>query len=170
VRDLLHPLGLADVAVIVSFLAPVSGHGLGLLRALRALCLFRSYRIASRMKHDLPFVRRNYNTNVAATNLFGFLFGMRAMVFETQHGHDPAIANYLDALYFTVATLTPTVFGDVTPTGISGRLLAIVMMIVGISLFMRMVQVLFRPQEGALQALLVRAFRAYERRGPLQAL
>ena len=26
-HDLLHPLGLADVAVIISFLAPVSGHG-----------------------------------------------------------------------------------------------------------------------------------------------
>src|SRR5580704_15740662 len=31
-RDLLHPLGLADVAVIISFLVPISGHGLGFLR------------------------------------------------------------------------------------------------------------------------------------------
>jgi voltage-gated potassium channel len=49
-HDLIHPLGLADIAVIISFLAPVSGHELGFLRVLRALRLFRSYRIASRMK------------------------------------------------------------------------------------------------------------------------
>src|SRR3954467_9263513 len=70
-RDLVHPLGLADIAVIISFLAPISGHDLGFLRALR---LFRSYRIASRMKRDFPFVRRNYDTIVAGAHLFVFLF------------------------------------------------------------------------------------------------
>ena len=44
-----------------------------------------------------------------------------------QHGRgvppkaDPAIGNYLDALYFTVATLTTTGFGDITLTGTTGR-------------------------------------------------
>jgi voltage-gated potassium channel len=145
-RDILHPLGLADVAVIVSLLAPVGGEGLGFLRALRLLRLFRSYRVASRMRRDFPFVRRNYDTIVAGTNLFVFLFEMTAVVYETQRWHNPAIGNYLDALYFTVATLTTTGFGDITLTGTSGRLLAIVMMIVGVSLFVRMVQVLFRPR------------------------
>jgi voltage-gated potassium channel len=144
-HDLLHPLGLADVAVIISFLAPISGHGLGFLRALRVLRLFRSYRIASRMKRDFPFVRQNYDTIIAATHLFVFLFVTTAIVYETQHRHNPAIGNYIDALYFTVATLTTTGFGDITLTGTTGRLLAIVMMIVGVSLFLRMVQVLFRP-------------------------
>ena len=146
-HDLLHPLGLADVAVIVSFLAPVGGHGLGFLRALRVLRLFRSYRTVSRMKRDFPLVARNYyDTIIAGINLFVFLFGMTAVVYETQHGHNPAIANYIDALYLTVATLTTTGFGDITLTGTAGRLLAIVMMIVGVSLFVRMVQVLFRPR------------------------
>jgi voltage-gated potassium channel len=144
--DVLHPLGLADIAVIISFLGPIGGQGLGFLRALRVLRLFRSYRLASRMRRDFPFVRRNYDTIVAGTNLFVFLFGMTAIVYETQHRHNPAIGNYLDALYLTVATLTTTGFGDITLTGTSGRLLAIVMMIVGVSLFVRMVQVLFRPR------------------------
>jgi voltage-gated potassium channel len=145
-HDLLHPLGLADIAVIISFLAPISGHGLGFLRALRVLRRFRSYRIASRMQRDFPFVRRNYDTIVAGTHLFVFLFVMTAVVYETQHRQNPAIANYIDALYFTVATLTTTGFGDITLTGTEGRLLSIVMMIVGISLFLRMVQVLFQPR------------------------
>jgi voltage-gated potassium channel len=73
-------------------------------------------------------------------------FQKRVSVDESQHRHNPAIGNHLDALYFTVATLTTTGFGDITLTGTSGRLLAIVMMIVGVSLFVRMVQVLFRPR------------------------
>jgi len=145
-HDLLHPLGLADIAVIISFLVPISGHGLGFLRALRVLRLFRSYRIASRMQRDFPFVRRNYETIVATTHLFVFLFVMTAVVYETQHRQNPAIGNYIDALYFTVATLTTTGFGDITLTGTEGRLLSIVMMIVGIGLFLRTVQVLFRPR------------------------
>jgi voltage-gated potassium channel len=146
-HDLIHPLGPADLAVIISFLAPVGGQGLGFLRALRALRLFRSYRIASRMKRDFPFVRRNYDRIIAGTNLFVFLFVMTAVVYETQHWHNPAIGNYVDALYFTVTTLTTTGFGDITLPGTTGRLLSIVMMIVGVSLFVRTVQVLIRPNK-----------------------
>ena len=145
-HELVHPLGLADIAVIISFLAPVTGEGLGFLRALRALRLFRSYRIANRLKRDFLFVRRNYDTIVAGTHLFVFLFVMSAVVYETQHQHNPAIGNYVDALYFTVTTLTTTGYGDITLPGTAGRLLTIVMMIVGVSLFVRMVQVLFRPR------------------------
>jgi voltage-gated potassium channel len=144
-HDLFSPLGLADMAVIISFMAPITGHDLGFLRALRALRLFRSYRITSRLKRDFPFVRKNYETITAGTHLFVFLFVMTALVYETQHSSNPAIGNYLDALYFTVTTLTTTGFGDITLAGTTGRLLAIVMMLVGVSLFLRMVQVLLRP-------------------------
>jgi voltage-gated potassium channel len=144
-HDLFHPLGLADMAVIISLLAPVSGQELGFLRALRALRLFRSYRITSRMKRDFPLVRRNYDTITAGTHLFVFLFVTTALVYETQHSHNSAIGNYLDALYFTVTTLTTTGFGDITLPGTTGRLLTIVMMLVGVSLFVRLVQVLLRP-------------------------
>jgi voltage-gated potassium channel len=101
-------------------MAPLSGHGLGFLRALRVLRLFRSCRIASRMQRDFPFVRRNYDTIVAGTHLFVFLFVMTAIVYETQHRQNPAITNYIDARYFTVATLTTTGFGDITLTGTAG--------------------------------------------------
>ena len=143
--DLIHPLGLADIAVIISFLAPIAGQGLGFLRVLRALRLFRSYRMTRRMKVDFPFVQHHYDTIVAGTHLFVFVFLMTAVVYETQHWHNPAIGNYADALYFTVTTLTTTGFGDITLPGTFGRLLSVAMMIAGVSLFMRLVQVLLRP-------------------------
>jgi voltage-gated potassium channel len=53
---------------------PISRHGLGFLRALWAIRLFRSYRIVSRMKRDFLFVMRNYDTVIVGTQLFVFLF------------------------------------------------------------------------------------------------
>ncbi len=103
------------------------------------------------MKRDFTFMRRNYDTIIAGTHLFVFLFVMTSVVYETQHEHNPAIANYIDALYFTVTTLTTTGYGDITLPGTLGRLLTIVMMIVGVSLFVRMVQVLFRPRRTHLE-------------------
>ena len=97
------------------------------------------------MKRDFLCVRRNYDTIVARIHLFVFLFVTTAVVYETQHQHNPAIGNYVDALYFTVTTLTTTGYGDITLPGTGGRLLTIVMMIVGVSLFVRMAQVLIRP-------------------------
>jgi voltage-gated potassium channel len=40
--ELVHPLGIADVIVILSFLVPTPGENFGFLRVVRALRLFRS--------------------------------------------------------------------------------------------------------------------------------
>lgn len=48
------------------------------------------------MKRDFLFVRRNYDTIIAGTQLFVFLFVTTAVVYETQHWHNPAIGNYGD--------------------------------------------------------------------------
>ena len=65
--------------------------------------------------------------------------------FASQHRTNPAIGNYVDALYFTVTSLTTTGYGDVTLPGTSGRLISVVVMIFGVTLFLRLAQVLFRP-------------------------
>ena len=60
---------------------------------------------------------------------------------------NPEINDYLDALYFTIATLTTTGFGDITLEGKYGRLLATLVMIFGISLFLNLVGAAFRPKK-----------------------
>lgn len=142
---LLHPAGLADIAVIVSLLAPIVGEGLSFLRVARMLRLMRSYQTVRRLRRDFAFFRRHQQTIDAAINLFVFLFVMTAIVYETQHYTNDKIKDYVDALYFTVTTLTTTGFGDVTLEGTSGRLIAVVIMICGVSLFLRLIQVMFRP-------------------------
>ncbi len=144
-RDLVHPAGIADLVVIVSLLAPIVGESFAFLRVARALRLFRSYQTVSRLRTDVPFFRRNQDSIFAGLNLFIFIFVMTAIVYETQKGPATGIDNYVDALYFTVTTLTTTGFGDITLQGSFGRLLSVLIMIFGVSLFIHLVRTLFQP-------------------------
>ena len=138
---------LADVAAIASFLAPITGEGFGFLRVLRTLRLMHSPMLLERLRADFGFFRRNEDVFVAATDLFTFVFVMTGLVFESQHRRNPEIGNYADALYFTVTALTTTGFGDITLPGTTGRLLSVVIMICGVTLFLRLAQALFRPSK-----------------------
>ncbi len=147
IADLVHPLGIADVVVIVSLLAPIVGEGLAFLRVARMLRLLRSYQTLKRLRQDFAFFRRNEQTITAAINLAVFVFLMTAVVYETQHYTNDKIHDYADALYFTVTTLTTTGFGDVTLEGTTGKMIAVVIMIFGVSFFLRLVQVMLRPSK-----------------------
>ena len=86
-------------------------------------------------------------------NLGVFIFIVTSVVYVTQHAVNPKIANYVDALYFTITTLTTTGFGDITLEGPGGRLLAILIMFVGVGLFLRLLQAIFRPNKVRFNAL-----------------
>lgn len=146
-RDLVHPYGLADIAVVVSLLAPLYGEGLAFLRVLRLYRTLHSPQTLRQLRQDWRFFRDTESTIRAAINLLIFVFLMTALVYETQNALNPKIATYLDALYFTVTTLTTTGFGDVTLAGERGKLLAVIIMICGISLFLRLIQVMLRPNK-----------------------
>lgn len=134
-----------DFVAMVSFLAPIAGEGFGFLRILRTLRLLHTYQIAWQLRADFAYWRRHEDVILATVNLAVFLFVMTGVIYATQHAANDQIANYADALYFTVATLTTTGFGDITLQGTAGRLLAVVVMIVGITLFLRLATALFRP-------------------------
>ena len=144
-RELLHPATLADVAAIASFLAPIAGEGFGFLRVLRTLRLMHSPMLLERLRADFGLFRRNEDVFVASTDLFTFVFVMTGTVYLSQHRINPGIANYADALYFTITALTTTGFGDITPRDTPGRLLTIVIMVAGVTLFLRLAQAIFRP-------------------------
>lgn len=146
-REFTHLTTWADMIAIFSFLAPIAGEGLGFLRILRTLRLLHTYQLVARLRTDSNFFRRNEEAITAIINLIVFVFIMTGIVYETQHWRNPAIANYVDALYFTVTALTTTGFGDVTLQGSLGRLVAVVIMIFGVTLFLRLLQTLLRPQK-----------------------
>ena len=83
----------------------------------------------------------------AVVNLLTFLFVMTGFVYTAFAYRAPGIEGYLDALYFTVATVTTTGFGDITLPGPWGRIASVIAMIVGISLFVRLAQAVFKPRK-----------------------
>ena len=144
-RDMGRLSTWTDVAAIVSFLSPLVDEGAGFLRIFRTLRLLRTYQLTERLRTDSRFFRANEDVLFASTNLCVFIFVMTSIVYETQHRKNAEIANYVDALYFTIASLTTTGFGDITLPGTVGRLISIVIMIFGVTMFLRLAQVVFRP-------------------------
>ena len=146
-RDLAHPVAWTDIAAIVSFLAPLVGEAAGFLRILRTLRLLRSYQLLMRLRRDFPYFRAHEEIIIAVANFIVFVFVMTGLVYETQRGTNPAIANYADALYFTVTALTTTGFGDITLPGTTGRLISVVIMIFGVTLFFGLARAVLRPNK-----------------------
>ncbi len=144
-KDIFNPIGMADMIVIVSLLAPTLAENFAFLRVLRALRLLRSYHVLKSLRKQSTFVRVNEDIIFSIVNLLVFVFIVTEVVYVTQVGKNPSIVNYIDALYFTVAALTTTGFGDITLIGTSGHVLAVFIMIFGISLFLRLIQTIFRP-------------------------
>lgn len=146
-RYLTRASTLADVAAMISFLAPLTGEGLGFLRILRTLRLLHTYQLMNRLRQDFRVFRKHEEVIVAAINLQVFIFVTTGLIYALEHGHNDQIRNYADALYFTITTLTTTGFGDITLQGTTGRLLSIGVMFFGVTLFLRLAQVLFRPSK-----------------------
>src|SRR3546814_9733918 len=134
-RVLFRSVGVAEAAAIVSFLAPVFGGAAGFLRVLRTVRFLHSYQVVRRLRTDFPLVRRHQDLLAAILHLAVFLFVTTGLVYETQGWRNDQINNYVDALYFTVTALTTTGFGDITLEGTGGRLLAVLIMIFGVTLF-----------------------------------
>jgi voltage-gated potassium channel len=107
----------------------------------------RSYAFTQRLRSEFTFFKRNEDVIFSAINLLVFIFVVTAFVFVWQQEVNASINNYIDALYFTVTTLTTTGFGDVILVGSEGRLLSIIIMVVGVALFIRLVQTIFRPSK-----------------------
>ncbi|MEZ5955831.1 MAG: ion channel [Hyphomonadaceae bacterium] len=142
-----RPLVWADLAVLASLVIPAYAANLGFLRVLRAFSLIHGvafWRIVGggRWK-DTPLA----DTTKAGVNLAVFVFMMAALVHTGFAARVPAVNSYMDSLYFTVTALTTTGFGDIVLPGFWGRGLSILIMIGGVSLFFRLVQVAMRPNK-----------------------
>ena len=146
-RDLLYPATWADIAAIISFLAPIIGEGAGFLRILRTVRLLQNYQLLKRLRADSPWFRQREEAIFAVAHLSVFIFVMTGVVYETQHATNQAITNYADALYFTVTALTTTGFGDITLPGTTGRLISVVIMILGVTLFFNLARALLHPSK-----------------------
>ncbi|RZJ25728.1 MAG: ion transporter, partial [Brevundimonas sp.] len=140
------PATWVDLFVLATLLFPYWLFNLGFLRLLRLWTLLHSEFFWRTIGHKYDDTRVEEITKALAS-LVTFIFVVTGFVYATFRGAHPGITGYLDALYFTVATLTTTGFGDITLPGNWGRVLSIVVMLTGITLFLRLAQTIFRPHK-----------------------
>lgn len=145
VKEVVSLTGIADLIVIISLIVTVLAENLAFLRVIRMLRLLRSYHLLKELRGASSWFRANEEIIQSAVNLVVFVFVVTALVFVVEHERNDAINSYLDALYFTVTTLTTTGFGDIIMTDTIGRVMTVGIMIFGVALFLRLVQTIFRP-------------------------
>jgi len=140
---ILRPMTWIDFIILGTLLLPDVLFNFAFLRVMRLWAIGRSplLREALRMAgyaHLRDVVR-------AVINFLVFLFLITGFVYTSFFYHRDGGEGFVDALYFTVATVTTTGFGDITLPGTVGKLTSVVTMIVGISLFVRLAQAVVRP-------------------------
>ncbi|MDK3019726.1 potassium channel family protein [Pseudodonghicola flavimaris] len=139
---------LADlVVIVVLILDPFLTHSLAFLRILRGLRLIHSYHLLGDLRRDSRFFRLREDAVIAAVNLVVFLFTTASLAYVLFFDRTPGPGAYVDALYFTVATLTTTGFGDITLATTGGKLFSIFVMVFGVALFVNLARALFQPQK-----------------------
>lgn len=141
-----RPIVWVDVFILATLLFPAWLANFGFLRVLRLWTLVESeffWRTVGRKFDDT----RWEELTKALTRLITFVFVMTGFVYATFVGKHAGLSGWIDALYFTVTSLTTTGYGDITLPGVWGRLLSIFIMLVGVSLFIRLMQLLVRPHK-----------------------
>ena len=147
-RELTRIYTLADLGVALSLLlAPFIPGNFAFLRVLRGLRLIHAYHLLRDLRRDSLFFRRHEDAILAAVNLFVFIFVTTSLVFVLAFEGETGVTGYVDALYFTVATLTTTGFGDITMATTSGKLLSVFIMVVGVALFVQLARAIFQPSK-----------------------
>ena len=136
----------ADIVVVFTMFAPLLISNFAFLRILRAVRAIRAFTFIRRVKVLTPFFQRHERVIDKVTNLVVFVFVMAAIVYATQVGTSPDIHTYVDALYFTVTSLTTTGYGDVLLHGQGGRILSMFVMVLGLSLFVQLLRALVEPE------------------------
>ncbi|APG94163.1 potassium channel family protein [Sinorhizobium americanum] len=140
-----RPMTWIDLIILGTLLFPDLLFNFAFLRAMRIWAIGRSPLLRDGLRriggaHLQDVVR-------ACLNFLVFLFMMTGFVYTTFFYAQEGGEGFVDALYFTVATVTTTGFGDITLPGTLGKLTSVVTMIIGISLFVRLAQAVVRPHK-----------------------
>jgi voltage-gated potassium channel len=147
IRDWLKkPIVWMDLFILATLLFPAWLFNLGFLRVLRLWTLVNSdffWRTIGRRYDDT----RIEDQVKALTALVTFVFVATGFVYTSFVGTYEGITGYIDALYFTVTSLTTTGYGDILLPGNWGRIVSIIIMLTGVTLFVRLGQTLLRPHK-----------------------
>lgn len=132
-----------DIVILATLLFPEVLYNFAFLRVMRLWAIGYSPLLREGLRRtgysELRDVIR------AVLNFLVFLFVVTGFVYTSFFYHQTGLEGFVDALYFTVAAITTTGFGDITLPGSLGKLTSVATMIIGVSLFVRLAQAIVRP-------------------------
>ena len=132
--------GVVDLlAILPAFLGLVvsDARGLAVVRALRLLRVFRIFKLAryldeaDGLRSALWVSRRKITVFLATVLVLVTILGTLMYVIE---GSERGFGSIPDAIYWAVVTMTTVGYGDITPTTALGKVLAVVIMLLGYAL------------------------------------
>ncbi|MDD9868209.1 MAG: ion channel [Candidatus Campbellbacteria bacterium] len=132
------PISILELILIVSFITPANNLGfIRALRFLRSLKTISTYRKIKSVSNRFYWYQKYKKFFLSLLQLVIFIILVTGVVYAIQADRNPNINNYTDALYFTVTTISTTGYGDITPVDEVGRLISVLIMLLGITLFLR---------------------------------
>jgi voltage-gated potassium channel len=141
-----RPLVWVDIFILLTLLLPTIFYNFGFLRVLRLWTLLNSeffWQTVGRRYDDT----RVEDIVKSGSALLTFIFVVTGFIYTTYMGRHEGIGGWVDALYFTITSMTTTGYGDITLPGTSGRVISVVVMLLGVSLFIRLIQSVVRPHK-----------------------
>ncbi len=138
VRYILSPLPIIDLAAILPFwLGTIVGLDLRFLRLFRLLWILKIARFLPAVATLRNVLKRERRTLVAVFSLMLIiLFIASSLVYLFEHDRQPeAFASIPHAMWWGMATLTTVGYGDLVPQTMMGKILGIIIMMLGIGTF-----------------------------------
>lgn len=136
----LNPVNWADFVVVLTLVVPVFAQNFAFLRVFRVVRLVRAFEFIDQGTSLARWLHLNSYVVSKVVNLVVFIFLVTALVYVNQAGHNADIKSYLDALYFTIGTLTTVGLGDITLPDTTGRWITIAIMVLGVTLFLQLIR------------------------------
>lgn len=134
IKYLFSLYSIIDLMAIVPFLLGVVD-----ISFIRILRWFRILRLIRFIEGKTLFGRISTEDDVITARilftLFTIIFVYSGLIYQVEHPINPKVfSTFLDAVYFSVVTMTTVGFGDVTPISEGGRLMTVLMILTGIAL------------------------------------
>lgn len=125
---------IVDLLAIVPFL--IGSANVGFLRIFR---WFRILRLIRFVEGGTIFGYVSSEDSVIFTRIFftffSIIFVYSGLIYQVEHPINPQeFRTFLDAVYFSISTVTTAGLGDITPTSQMGRLLTVLMLLTGVVL------------------------------------